>query len=185
VNRLTPRERKLIALGILVAAIAALWLGLILPIAGGFAARAHERQDLLMSYRHGQRAMAGAAVWRAQAAVQRRDAGRWAILAPSSALASQALKQRLTGLIAAEGGQLKSVEDVQADVPQGQVRVRADLQLTMSQLTSSLKRLESEDNYVVIESVTVSADRAFQTGRAGPMEVRLELSAPWLAARAG
>src|SRR5438105_3217051 len=58
------------------------------------------------------------------------------------------------------------------------VRVRVDMQLTMSQLYKSLTRLENEAPYVVVGYVSVVADRAVQTGHLATMDVRFEVSAP-------
>jgi hypothetical protein len=76
-----------------------------------------------------------------------------------------------------EGGTLTAIEDIQDGVPNGFVRVRADMQMTLGQLYKSLARLESEEPYVVVESFSVVADRAAQTGHLGPMAVRVEVSA--------
>jgi hypothetical protein len=180
----TQRESRLLAIGVLVLAVAAAWLGVISPVAGGFRERARERQQLLASYERNQRLLSGVPLWRAQAEMQRRTLADYAILAPSQAFASDLLKKRIAQIAGDEGAVLKSAEDVQADVPPGWVRIRADLQLTMSQLVSSLRRLDTEDNYVVIEYLSVAADRALQTGKLAPMDVRIELAAPYQAARA-
>jgi hypothetical protein len=68
--------------------------------------------------------------------------------------------------------------ELPAEGPEGWVRVRADMQLTMSQLYKSLSRLENEAPYVVVGYVSVVADRAVQTGHLATMDVRIEVSAP-------
>ena len=45
-NNLTARERKIVAIGILVALIALIWFALISPILSGFAERTAERERL-------------------------------------------------------------------------------------------------------------------------------------------
>jgi len=177
-NQLSPRERRLIAVGILVAAIVVAWMGIISPLAGGFLDRAAEREMLLKMYASDQRVLAGISVWRMQADAQKQSADQFAIAAPSDALASQALKTRLGKIAADAGGSLQTVGDVQTGVPSGWVRVRADLQLTHMQLYKCLTRLTSEAPYVVVEYVSVAADRALQTGHLEPMAVRIEISAP-------
>lgn len=181
---LQPRERRLVAIGLLTAAVAAVWLGVVSPIVGGFVGRAQERQTLLAAWTRNQRVLAGIPVWRRQAEDQRRTAAAYAIVAPSPALAAEDLKSRVAKAAADQGGVVRSVEVLQGDAPTGSVRIRADLLLTMTQLYAGLRRLETEDNYVVIEYLSVAADRAAQTGRLAPMDVRIELSAPVQPAKA-
>jgi type II secretion system (T2SS) protein M len=183
-RQLAPRESRLVAVGILVALIAAIWFGLIEPVIGGFVDRAGERRDLLATYARNERVLAGIAAWREQADSQKETARDFALVAPTEALAAEMLKQRLNRLTGQVGGTVQSVSDIQADVPTGWVRVRADLQLTMSQLYKSLARLESEAPYVVVGYVSVAADRASQTGHLATMDVRVEISAPVQLSRA-
>lgn len=175
---LAQRERRLIALGILLGLVAVVVLGAILPLVGGMAARAIERGELRETYVHNQRVLAGIPAWRAQSVRQKATAAKYAIVAPTEALAAELLKQRISRMTNDEGGNVQTISDVQGDVPEGWVKVRADLQLTIGQLYKSLARLESEAPYVVVGYVSVAADRASKTGHAAPMDVRLEISAP-------
>lgn len=181
-RRLTARERKLVAVGLLMAAIAVVWLGIVSPLIGGFFDRADQRKALLQTYVRDRRVLAGIPAWRAQADEQRRSAARFAVLASSQAQATELLKERLTRLAADEGGVVKAVQDTQIDAAAPAVRVRADLQLTLSQLYESLKRLETEEPYVVVEYLSVDAVHASETAGAAPLDVRMEVSADWRAA---
>ncbi len=69
-NPLNPREKRIVAIGILVAVIAIAWVGIISPLAEGFMARAAERHELLNIYARNQRVLEGIPVWRAQASAQ-------------------------------------------------------------------------------------------------------------------
>jgi hypothetical protein len=173
-----PRERRLVAIALLVAAFAVLWLGVLSPLIGGFVDRANERESLLMLYERNQRMLAGVPVWREQAEEQRATASKYELSAPTEALAAEALKSRLNKLADDVGGTVQAVQDVQEDVPAGWVRVRADLQLTDGQLYKCLARLESEEPYVVVEHLSIAADHALETGHMGTMAVRIEVSAP-------
>lgn len=175
---LSPRESRLVAIGILVALIAAIWLGVAEPLIDGFGERAETRATLLATYARNQRVLAGIPLWQAQLDQQRETASKFAIAAPTEALAAEQLKSRLTKMTNDMGGTLTSIQDIQDGVPNGFVRVRADVQMTLGQLYKSLARLESEEPYVVVESLSVVADRAAQTGHLGPMAVRVEVSAP-------
>ncbi len=175
---LSPRELRFVAFGILVALIAAIWLGIVEPLIDGFGERTETRQTLLETYARNLRVLAGIPLWQTQLEQQRQTAGMFAIAAPTEALAAEQLKSRLTRMASDVGGTLTSIQDIQDGVPNGFVRVRADMQMTLGQLYKSLGRLESEEPYVVVESLSVVADGAAKTGHLGPMDVRVEVSAP-------
>lgn len=175
---LQPRERQIVAVAILVAAVAVVWLGLVRPLIGGFIGRAEERSALLATYKRNEGVLAGISVWRAQADDQNATAEQYSIVAPTKVLAAEDLKQRLTRLAANVGGAVETISELPAEAPDGWVRVRVDMQLTMTQLYKSLNRLENEAPYVVVGYVSVAADRALQTGHLATMDVRIEVSAP-------
>ena len=175
---LQPRERQIVAVGILILIIAILWFGLVDPLIGGFIARAEDRNDLLAAYQRNERVLAGIPEWRAKADQQKATQSQYAIVAPTKVLAAEGLKQRLNRMVAGVGGTVQAMSELPAQAPDGWVRVRIDLQLTMSQLYKSLNRLENEAPYVVVGYVSVVADRAVQTGHLATMDVRIEVSAP-------
>ena len=175
---LQPRERQIVALGILVLAIVIVWFGLVQPIVGGFIGRAEERSDLSDAYARNSRILAGIPAWRDEAQEQATTQSQYAIVAPTKVLAAENLKQRLTRMAGAVGGSVQTVSELPAESSEDWVRVRVDMQLTMSQLYKSLTRLENEAPYVVVGYVSVVADRALQTGHLATMDVRLEVSAP-------
>ncbi|MEO8926861.1 MAG: type II secretion system protein GspM [Caulobacteraceae bacterium] len=181
---LAPRERRLLAIGLLLAAVAVAWLAIVSPLVGGFFARADERRELIAAYGRNQRTMAQTATWRALADQQRKTGARFAMAAPSEPLAVEALKERVVKLAADEGFTVSALSDLAADAPPGKIRLRCDLQLTLTQLYESLKRLETEGPYVVVEYLAVSADRALATGRSSPLAVRLEITATYRPQRA-
>jgi Tfp pilus assembly protein PilO len=174
---LGPRERQVVALGILVLAVVIVWFGLIQPVIGGFIGRAEERSELNQTYARNAHVLAGISKWREEAEQQQATRSQFAITAPTKVLAVENLKQRLSRMAVAVGGSVQSVSELPAE-EDGYVRARVDMQLTMSQLYKSLTRLENEAPYVVVRYVSVVADRAVQTGHLATMDVRLEISAP-------
>ena len=174
---LEPRERKVVAVAILLAALVVAWYALVNPLLVGFIDRAEERSELLATYQKNQRVLAGIANWREEADQQSATQSQYAIVAPTKVLAAENLKQRLNRLANMVGGSVQTVSELPAE-SDGWVRVRADMQLTMSQLYKSLSRLENEAPYVVVGYVSVVADRAVQTGHLATMDVRIEVSAP-------
>ena len=180
---LTPRERRLVAIGLLVLAVGVVWLGVVAPLVGGFFDRAAERAQLIATLQRNRRVVAALPVWRRAAEAQRNSVQRFAIVAPSEPLAVESLKERLEHLAADEGFAIGSVEDLQADAPAGAIRVRADMTLNLTQLCDTFRRLENEGAYVVVDYFSVSADQALLAGRLAPMGVRLELTAAWRSTR--
>ncbi len=180
---LTARERRLVAVGLLVLAVGLFWLVVIGPLVGGFIERAQERRDLWATHRQNERLITSLPALRATAEAQLRLAPRFAMAAPSEAAASEAFKDRLRRLATDEGFTVKAIEDVPADGPAGAVKVRTDLTLTLNQLYETVRRLQSEDAYVVVDYLSVTADRSLATGRLAPLDVRLELTSAWRPAR--
>jgi general secretion pathway protein M len=176
-KRLTRRERRIVAVGLLVTLLALVWLVGIAPVLAGFAKRQQTREKLRTEYQTEQRLLAAIPAWRLQAEQQRASAVRYAYAAPTDALASDLLKERIARVVNAQGGVLKAAQEIPADNQGGWVAVRADLQMTMNQLYETLTRLENEDPYVAIDTVSVVADEAFKTGHLAPMDVRVEVSA--------
>jgi general secretion pathway protein M len=181
---LTPRERRLVAVGLLLLSIGLTWLLVVGPLVGGFIDRAAQRQDLARTYVRNQRLIAALPALRAAAEAQRATSARFAISAPSEALASEALKARLQRLATDEGFAITAIEDLQADAPAGAIKLRIDMTLTLNQFKEMIRRLESEDAYAVVDYLSVSADRSLAAGRLAPIDVRLELSTAWRATRA-
>jgi general secretion pathway protein M len=184
-NGLNPRERKLLAVGLLVLAIAALWLAVASPILNGFAARAEQRRNLLAAFQRNQRLIDAIPAWRAEAEGHKRSASAYAIVAASQIEAQEQLRQRLAAALTGDPASPPSVQDMQSDLPSGWIGARADAALTATQLYAGLRRLQSEEPYVVVESLSINADRAFHTGQAGPLDVRLEISSAFRLSGAG
>jgi general secretion pathway protein M len=182
---LTPRERRLLAVGLLLLAIGIVWLAVVGPLVGGFVDRAQERRDLWAAHRRNERLIASLPALRATAEAQRRIAPRFAAAAPSEAAATEVFKDRLRHVAADEGFAVKAIEDLPADSPTGAVKIRADLTLTLTQLVETVRRLQSEDAYVVVDYLSVTADRSLATGRLAPLDVRLELTSAWRPTRVG
>ncbi len=171
---LSRRERRLIAVAILVAVVALVIFGLIMPVVDGFADRADARTALLATYARDERAIVQIASVRRAAEAQRTDMARFRLPGVSVTAAGDLLKERLGAAVAATGGDLRSTEDIAATA--GTIRVRVDARLTNSQLVALLTGLQRGEPLLVLDNLTVTADQAFQTGRIGPMDVHLEVS---------
>jgi len=178
---LSARERRLVAIALLVAVVALLLYLVILPITGGFAARADERAALQETYSRDERAVGQIVSVRRVAEAQKRDAGRFRLAGANSIRATDLLKERVAAAIVASGGDLRAVEDVAAG--SGQILIRLDARLTNDQLTGLLFTLQNDEPLLVIETLSVTATEASQTGRSGPMDIRIEVSGSYPAPR--
>jgi hypothetical protein len=176
---LTARERRLAAVGLLLLALGLAWLLIVGPLVGGFVDRAAQRRDLRATLQRNSRLIASLPALRGAAEAQARTASRFSMSAPSEALAIEALKDRVQRLATDKGFAVKAIEDLQTDAPAGSVELRTDLTLTLTQLCDLLRRFQSEDTYVVIDFISIAADRSFAAGRLEPLDVRLEFSARW------
>ena len=67
----------------------------------------------------------------------------------AQAQAQELLDQRISASVTYDGAPPPTVQDLQTDIPAGWIGARADAQLTLPQLVTSLRRLESEEPYVV------------------------------------
>lgn len=176
---LTPRERRLVAVAVLVGLVAVLLVGVVGPLVAGFADRARERTELQLEYRRNARLLASVAATRASALRQRTDADRFSVTAPNAQAAAEALKARIQRVAADEDFAISSAQEEADDSGRSRVRIRIDAVLTLTQLCDSLRRLESQGAYVIVDYLAVTADQALASGREGPLTVRLEFTGAW------
>lgn len=177
---LSPREARLVAVLILIALIA-LVQGLVIgPIISGFAARSAERADLTLRYAANDRMIAAIPRLRRQAQARNAALAGFALHAPDHATATQLLRERLQGQVAAVGGDFRGAEDLSAATGTAACRVRA--RLTSEQLYRLLALAQNARPALVITSLVIGADDALVTARAATLDVQLDASIPVLAA---
>lgn len=173
-KQLTAREQKLAAIGLLVAAFALVWLGLVMPVYGSFAANADRRTELRLQYVQNERLIARTSALRRAAEEQRRLKSLYALDAPNTEQASERLKERLEASLVKAGGELRATESIEA--PAGWVRASATALVSNEQLAAWLALLNNEQPYLAMESLTIVADRALNSGRLDLMDVKIEVS---------
>lgn len=172
----TARERKLVAIGLLVGLIGLVWLGVVQPIINGFGERAERRETLVGQYSQNSRLIARIGLLRRAAEDQRKRSGAYAIFAPNAEQASELLKERLEASLIKAGGELRSTESV--ETRQGWVQASAAAAVSNDQLVRWLGLLGTEEPFLSMESLTVAADRALNSNRPDVMDVKLEASIP-------
>jgi hypothetical protein len=178
VNEASPFIRRVVALGLLVLVVAIVGFGVVWPIAQGFADRAAQRTQLTEDLAYGRELVASRAQWRAALMRQRTGAGDFAVAAATPSAAAQAAMDRIGAAIQRPGGVLSSLREQPAGP--GEARLRVEARLTLTQLVASLRLLEGEKPFVIIEGLSVATDPAASAGQLSPMEVRIDLGVPYL-----
>lgn len=177
---LSARERKLIAIGILVLLAALIWWLLLAPFVDGFSQRASQREELRAVYVRNSRLINAIPAQRRRAESQTNLKGQFLLTAPNATLARDRLRERLRTGFAASGGEVTAVQDVPAQP--GSVRGWVQGRISLPQLQTLLGKINSTPPYLVVESLRISADKAMETGRLDTLDVKLEASVPTLPA---
>jgi Type II secretion system (T2SS), protein M len=173
---LSLRERRLVAIALLLAVIAVLWLGILSPLIDGFSTRAEQRIQLQQQFVRNERQIATIAPMRRSIEQQRLGSADYRTPGDTVADATEALKERLGVVVTEGGGELRAIQDV-SDQP-GWARVWAEARMELPQLIKTLTSVQNQPPYLAVNGVTVSADRALQSGKLDQMDVRIEVSSP-------
>lgn len=173
---LSARERKLVAVLLLLGVIALAWLVAVQPLLGGFAARAERTQELADQYAQNERLIARIPQLRRAAEDQRKQRAAFALAAPDAGQAAEMLKERLETTLTAGGGELRGTEAV--ETRPGWARASVNAVVSNGQLIDWLGALSARQPYLVLESLTIGADRAINSNHADLMDVKLEASIP-------
>jgi len=180
-TNLSARERRLVAILILLGLIALCWLAIISPILAGFEARAAERERLALVQASNQRLVDNIAQLRRQAEAQRVDMGRYHLLAPTPEAAGEALKERLSTLIGATGGEVRAIQDVEA--AEGRIELRIEVRLAASRLPGLLEAVLNSEPLLVVRTLSVSAPGAPGADLSAPstrnLDVRFDVAASY------
>jgi hypothetical protein len=172
----SPRERRLVALLILVAVVALAWLLLVAPLIAGFGERAQRREALALHYAHNLRTIGAIPRLRRQAEKQREATRAYVLPAADVEAGRELVKARLRQAVEANGGEYR--EGADAEGRPGWARASASARLTLPQLVAVLTRVRGDAPYLVTEALTVAADEAVVTGRATTLDVTIDASAP-------
>ncbi|MBA4051689.1 MAG: hypothetical protein C0472_07370 [Erythrobacter sp.] len=175
---LSDRERRLVAILILVAVIAVAWLAVLSPIIAGFEARAAERERLALVQASNQRLIDNIARLRRQAEAQKADSDRFHIIAPTPEAAAEALKERVAALVSAGGGEVRALADVEAG--EGRIELRIEARLPEVQLAGLLERLQNAAPLMIVTALTIAApgaEPAAPTSQSRQLDVRIDVAA--------
>ena len=178
-TNLSDRERRLVAILILIALIALGWLAVAAPILSGFEARAAERERLALVQASNQRLIDNVAQLRRQAEAQRADRTRFHLIAPSRDAAAEQLKDRVSSLIGDAGGEVRALQDV--ETAEGRIELRIEARVADAALARLLERLQNAEPLMVVRALSVAAPNA--PGANGSalsssnLDIRLDVSA--------
>lgn len=176
---LSDRERRLVALLILVAVITLGWLAVVSPIIGGFEARAAERERLALVQASNQRLIDNVARLRRQAEAQRADMARFHVVAPTAEAAAEQLKDRISTLIGEAGGEVRALQDIEA--AEGRIELRIEARVSDAQLVRLVERLQNAEPLMVVRTLSVSAPAALggdpASSQSRKLEIRLDVAA--------
>lgn len=174
---LSARERRLLAVLLLVAVLALLARGLVLPLLDGFSERAATRAALAERYARNARLIASAPRLARLAERQNRELAAFLIVAPTPALAGERLQERLQAIVEAAGGEFRLAETLGSEPDR--VGVRVEARLTQAQLTQALLALQNDRPFLGITAVGINAADALTATTPGPMDVRIDVSIPY------
>ena len=177
-NGLSMRERRLVAILILVALITLGWLLILSPILSGFEARAAERERLALVQASNQRLIDNAGRLRRQAEAQQADMARFHLIAPTPEAAAEQLKEQVSALVGDAGGEVRAMQDSEAAA--GRVELRIEARLSDAQLVRLIERLQNAQPLLVIRALAVSAPGAVSSAQSSPssnLDVRIDVAA--------
>ncbi|VXD01446.1 type II secretion system protein GspM [Sphingomonas sp. 8AM] len=177
---LSPRERRLVALLILVALLALCWFVIVSPIVAGFAERAAARDALSLRYMHDLQTIAAIPRLRRQAEEERAALAPLILRVRGGDDAREWLKSRLQRTVEQSGGEWRDAVD--AGAPPGWAGARADARLTEPQLVGVLKALQIGPPWLVVGRLTVVADGAAVPKDPSVLEVQVDVMVPIRAA---
>jgi Tfp pilus assembly protein PilO len=178
---LSPRERKLVAVLILVLAISLVLTIVIGPVVSGFSDRAARREALVQTFHANEQRIGSLNALQAEAERQVGQMRALFMAAPDAEEAGEALRERIETAAQEAGGDIKTSEAVPAE--QGWARAAVDVRMSHAQLATLLARLNALKPAIAVDTLTVIADDALTNSRSDLLDVRLEATAPFVPAR--
>lgn len=172
----SARERRLLALLILIGIVAAIHFLVVGPILANFQARADRSDRLALTYTHNVRTIATIPRLRRQAEAARAATASFVAAVPNVDAGREWLKERLQGAVEGAGGTFREGGD--AEGRPGWARARAAARMTLPQLTAALARLQNQPPWLVVETVSLSAGNTIVPGQSPVMDVEIEASIP-------
>lgn len=173
-RELSPRESRLIAVGLLILALLLIDLVIVQPLIDGFADRAKQREELLVRYAANNRTIAAIPRLSRQAANRDKQTARYTLVAADAAAASDALRDRVQTAANVAGAEFRGSEDLGA--ANGMVATRATVRVPAGKITPLITAIENSTPLVTITALSISADDALLTGTAASLDVKIDIA---------
>jgi hypothetical protein len=118
---------------------------------------------------------------RRQAEAQKANKARYHVIAATPEAAAEQLKERVSALIGAAGGEVRALQDVEAEA--GRIALRIEARVDAGQLVRLLERLQNSEPLLVVRALSVSAPGVSAAETSAPssrkLDVRLDLAASY------
>jgi len=173
------RAGQMLAVAGALVVLAAVWLGLVAPGLGWYAAREATLRDALARQAHMQAAVNALPALRAAQAAGAADGSQFLVPGDSDAIAGANLQASLTGLAQNAGLTLDSVEMVAA-TPAGPLReigVAVSLSATWPGLIAFFTAIETAQPRMVIDDLSVTTSTTQDSGPDVPLQAQFTVSA--------
>lgn len=158
---LSPRVRRIVALGLLAALLLATHALVISPLVNGWVGLARsidETRELASGYERAIGAKARLAAELDALRIERPDPS-WFVTGETDALAAAALQDHVTALVSGAGASMRSIQPLPAEDADGLKRVTLVLELeaTTTSLTHLVYALEAETPYLFVDQLQASS----------------------------
>lgn len=189
-EQLQPRERKILALGLLLALLLVVAMGLIVPLARQAIQAQQAIADQSFRLERLQTIVARAPALHTQVAELEAEIARQGLTLheESEALAAAGLQQQISDVVSRHGGSIQSTRVQPAVTDEGlqRISVRVQMRGDTATLAAILADLEAGQPLLFVDGLSVRAAREFEmvnrrrvAGYLGMTEISLDISAFW------
>jgi general secretion pathway protein M len=179
---LSARESRLIAVLLLLVAVTLVYFVVIGPVVDGFQSRALLREQLHRQFRGNEQRIATLDALQREA-LRQQDAMRTMFLIGNDAEeAGETLRAQIEAAAQASGADIKATEALLSS-QDGWARAALEARMTHAQFAALLAQLNQQQPPVVVENVIANAADALNDPKSDLLNVRLEISAPFLRAQ--
>ncbi|MFM9937539.1 MAG: type II secretion system protein GspM [Novosphingobium sp.] len=179
---LSRRESRLVAVLLLLLAVTLIYFGLVAPVVDGFQNRALLREQLHRQFRSNEQRIATLDALQREA-LRQQDALRTMFLIGADAdEAGEALRAEIEAAAQTNGADIKATEALLSS-EEGWTRAALEARMTHSQFAALLAQLNQLHPPVVVDTVIANAADALNDPKSDTLNVRLEISAPFLRAQ--
>ena len=181
-DRFGQRERRLLAILILLAVVALLYFIAVQPIMRGFSARSAQRVITTLHYQRNERVIASIPKLRRALEAQEPERRKFVLAVRDQSSAQDYLQERLRTVLAATGSDLSGAETIETLA--GYAATSGSARLSYPQLLHTVQRLQEDQPYVLLDGITIVANQALVSGQLDTMDVKIDLSIPFSPASA-